>query len=69
MHAYIEEETASNYETKTNKHDEALTDEEEVEDEFEEERGLVDGKIRRDDDDDDEYDEEYEGIQIDESFI
>ena len=54
---------ASNSERKTERRDGELSDDEEIEDEFEEERGLVDGKIRRDD----EYDEEYEGIQIDES--
>ena len=54
---------ASNFESKREKDDGQLSDDEEVVDEFEEERGLVDGKIRRDD----EYDEDYAGIQIDES--
>ena len=71
MHAYKEEDIESEYSNKhkviassSDTHGE-VSDGEEVEDEFVEKRGLVDGKIRRDD----EYDEveDYEGIVVDES--
>ena len=71
MHAYKEEEIeySSKHQavvSSSGKPDGELSDGEEVDDEYAEERGLVDGKIRRDDEYDE--DEDYEGIAVDASF-